>query len=65
MPCIAGIEIGWDACKVCGATMDDGCKHPLVMALRAARPYVETCADDAQPNVAAEVLKQIDSILEI
>ena len=59
----AGKQIGWDACPECGATMDDECKLPLVAALRAARIYVESAADDVLPNPAAEVLKQIDAAL--
>ena len=63
MTCKAGNEITADACPECGATMDDECGSPLVKALIAARPYVETCADDILPNPAASILKQIDAAL--
>ena len=64
MTCIAGKQIGWDACPECGATMDGHCKSPLAVALRAARIYVESAADDVLPNPAADVLKQIDAALD-
>lgn len=63
MACKAGIEINGDACPKCGATTDDECGSPLVKALIAARIYVESCADDASPNPAQAVLKQIDAAL--
>jgi hypothetical protein len=63
MTCIAGTTINSEACPKCGATIDEGCRSPLVIALLAARPYVQTCADDTLPNPAAKVLHQIDALL--
>lgn len=36
---------------------------PMSEALRAARPYVKTCADDRLPNSAADALQKIDAAL--
>lgn len=36
--------------------------EPMRLALRAARPYVATCADDELPNGAAEALKLIEAV---
>ena len=63
MTCVAGNKIGLDACPKCGAAIDEDCKSPLIVALKAARPYVETCSDDSLPNHAAEVLKKIDAAI--